>query len=206
MKIYLVRHGQSKFNALRLHQHGGIELSKYGLIQARAVARRFKKIPIEVVISSDFMRAKQTAEIINTIAKKPIVFTQLLQERKRPKEMEGKYYDDPATNTIKNLLRANANNNNWHYSDEENFFDFKNRIKKLIEFIESRKEKNLLLVSHGGTITMLIAYFVFKDELNPDNYAKMFDTFKIRNTGITVCEKKNEEWKLLTWNDQNHLR
>lgn len=206
MRIYLVRHGQSKFNALRIHQHGGIELSRYGQKQAKAVARRFRKIPIDVIISSDFMRAKQTAQAISQQIGKPIIFEKLLQERKRPTEMEGLRYDNPNTIKVKNLMRINSHDPYWHYSDEENFFDFINRIKKLVNFIEQRKEQNILLVSHGATITMLISFLIFKDRLTSEIFTQIIDFFKIRNTGITVCEKKNEEWKLITWNDQNHLR
>lgn len=205
MRIYLVRHGQSKNNALRLHQHGGIPLSKYGLEQANRVGRRFKKIPVEVIISSDFVRAKQTAEIINKYINKEIHFIDLAQERKRPSAMDNKRFDDQEVVKIKSQLRQHLNDPHWHYSDEENFFDFKNRIRNFISYVTQRKEKSILVVSHGMTITMTTALLMFGENLNSNIFSQFTDFMRVRNTGITIIEKKNDRWHLITWNDQTHL-
>jgi broad specificity phosphatase PhoE len=206
MKIYLVRHGQSKNNALRLHQHGGIPLSKYGLEQANRVGRRFKKIPVEIVISSDFTRARQTAEIINKYIDKPIVFCELAQERKRPSFMEdSKRFDDAEVIKIKAQIRNHLNDPLWHYSDEENFFDFKIRISKFIKFLTSRSERNVLVVTHGMTITMTAAMLMFGENLSSNLFNQFTDFMRVRNTGITIIERKNDKWRLITWNDQTHL-
>lgn len=206
MKIYLVRHGQSKNNALRLHQHGGIPLSKYGLEQANRVGRRFKKIPVEIIISSDFVRARQTAEIINKYINKQIVFCELAQERKRPSFVEdSKRFDDAEVIKIKSQLRQHLNDPLWHYSDEENFFDFKNRIHDFIRFLTNRHESNVLVVTHGMTITMTAAMLMFGENLSSSIFSQFTDFMRVRNTGITIIERKNDKWRLITWNDQTHL-
>lgn len=206
MKIYLVRHGQSKNNALRLHQHGGIPLSKYGLEQANRVGRRFKKIPVEIIISSDFVRARQTAEIINKYINKQIVFCELAQERKRPSFVEdSKRFDDAEVIKIKSQLRQHLNDPLWHYSDEENFFDFKNRIHNFIKFLTNRHESNVLVVTHGMTITMTAAMLMFGENLSSSIFSQFTDFMRVRNTGITIIERKNDKWRLITWNDQTHL-
>ena len=70
MKLYLVRHGQTEHNASSLHQDEKVELSKQGKKQAIILAKRFSKIPIELIYSSPMNRARKTAEVINKKIKK----------------------------------------------------------------------------------------------------------------------------------------
>ncbi len=61
-KIYLVRHGQSIGNAKGLYQgHTNLGLSEVGKMQANLTAERLKDIYIDVIYSSDLMRAHDTA-------------------------------------------------------------------------------------------------------------------------------------------------
>ena len=86
-KLYLVRHGESDGNAtmsfLPDHQGG---LTKKGMGQAEKLAKRFRKIPIDVIISSDYKRAADTAKIIRRATRKRIVITKLIREARYPKE------------------------------------------------------------------------------------------------------------------------
>ena len=90
MKLYLARHGQTEYNAMSLHQHGDVELSELGIKQAKVLAKRFSKIPIDLIYSSPMTRAKKTAEIINKNLKKEIIYTDFLKEKKNPSEIVGK--------------------------------------------------------------------------------------------------------------------
>ena len=59
MKIYLVRHGESKANASGIHQGQKIDtsLSKNGLEQAKKIAERLKDENFEIIYSSDLRRS-----------------------------------------------------------------------------------------------------------------------------------------------------
>ncbi len=67
MIIYLVRHGKSESrNGLGDTEAADkIPLSKFGIMQARALGRKLKKRKIEAVYSSSISRARETAEIIS---------------------------------------------------------------------------------------------------------------------------------------------
>ena len=64
MKIYFVRHGESEGNVSKIYQHNETALTPQGEKQARTLAKRFLHIPIDLIISSDLKRAKQTSEIL----------------------------------------------------------------------------------------------------------------------------------------------
>ena len=65
--LYFVRHGETDYNRERIVQGRGIDvpLNDVGKGQARAVAKRLKKLDIDAVYSSTLMRAQQTARIAN---------------------------------------------------------------------------------------------------------------------------------------------
>jgi len=211
-KIYFVRHGESEGNAglIRLGHKGG--LTKKGEKQSETVANRFKNIPIDFIISSNWDRAKETTEIINKVLNKKVEFSDLFSERKRVSEELGKAKNDPAIIEINNLIRKNHGVSGWRYSDEENFEDLKNRGLKALDFLENTKAENILVVTHGIFLRMLLACVVVGKEMTAKEYWRFAITFDTNNTGITVFEfgpivpsKKENEWTVLVWNDYAHL-
>lgn len=207
MKVFFVRHGESEYNAKGLFQDRNVPLTKRGKRQAEFLAKRLSRIEIDIIISSPALRAKQTAEIINKKLKKEIVFSELTNERKMPKESIGKYAFSEEVKRIKAMMRKNAKNESWHYSNEENYTEYKKRIQKLSKYLNNLKEKNILVVSHGGPIRMFILLAMFgKDNFDPEIYYKFTDLFRMTNTGITMCKKeKSGHWHVWAFNDHEHL-
>jgi|SRR5688572_20069766 broad specificity phosphatase PhoE len=62
--IYLVRHGETAFNAARILQHPATPLSERGIAQAECVAKRLASEGITRILVSDLRRAEMTAEAI----------------------------------------------------------------------------------------------------------------------------------------------
>ncbi len=216
MKAYFVRHGESEQNSMGVHQSGQTPLSETGQKQARILANRFREIPVDRIIASDYIRAKQTAEAIAQTTGKDIVFTPLLRERKRPSELIGIPYKSNESAKFYRLLIKNRMDPSYHFSDEENFFDAVKRAKKFIKLLETYKEKNTAVVSHGAFIKFILAVLIYGDKLNPDIYDPFYMFFVSKNTGITLCEKRAGEfgedhgktgtrWHIVTWNDHAHL-
>lgn len=205
MKLYIVRHAQSEGNLQKLHQGRNTSLTQKGFQQAQDLADRFKKIPIDTILSSDLKRARLTAGFIGQIVKKDITYTHLLRELKRPTEIEEKSHEDPHVLLIKQQIVQNHNDQNWHFSDEENFFDLKKRIEEFLTYLALRKEENILLVTHAIVIRMIVSQIIFSKNLTPDEFQHIYKSFKVSNTGITVCEKNGSNWQLVTWNDHAHL-
>ena len=81
MKIHLVRHGETPLNAARILQHPDTPLSERGTAQAERVAKRLAAAGIEVILTSDYARARATAEVIRTVTGASIEIEPLLRER-----------------------------------------------------------------------------------------------------------------------------
>lgn len=206
MKLYIVRHGESTSNASLLHQHAQVELSDSGYKQAQSVAKRFLHIPIETIVSSPMTRAKQTAEAIQKVTQKEVVFTNLLKEVKKPTEFEGKSLTDPALQDAKERIKKHFSNPLWHYSDEENFSDLKDRTSKFLNYISQFPNKHIGVVSHGDFIRILVGMMIFEEDFTTDMYYGFQKHMPIYNAGLTMCERKeNGIWHVLTWNDHAHL-
>lgn len=207
MKIYFVRHGQTEHNVQFLHQNENTTLSEEGIRQAEILAKRFSKIPVDVIFASPMQRTKQTAEIINKKLKKEIIYSDLIREWKRPAEFEGKVNRDPEILEIYKLANIHQDDPNWHYSDEENFIEYKNRIKKFLDFLTTEvKQENVLIVSHAGPIKLITFLMALGDMVRPETFYGFADTFRIYNTSITFCEKKEDGiWSIEAFNDHRHL-
>ena len=205
MKVYFVRHGQTEYNVLHLHQPETAELSKLGIKQAKILAKRFPKIPIDIIYSSPMKRAKQTAVIINKSLKKKIIYSNFLKERKGPSEFLGKRKDSQEVFKINKIRNLHENDSFWHYSNEENFIEFKERVKKNFNVLSKTRKENILVVTHGGPIKMMI-FLMMGEEFTPQTFYKFSNLFKLNNTGITFCEKdKKGVWTVKAYNDHSHL-
>lgn len=206
MKVYFVRHGESKYNALGLHQTEDTPLSETGTFQARLVAKRFKKIDIDIILSSPSLRARQTSDEIKKVVKKDIIWNKLISEIKRPSEIEHKNVNDPKVLEIKKLIQSHIDDPLWHFSDEENFFDLRQRAIAFLDNLNDFSEENILVVTHGMILRMIIGVMLFDHQLTPENFIRLENFLKTNNTGITICERNSyNKWHLKTWNDIAHL-
>jgi broad specificity phosphatase PhoE len=206
MNIYLIRHGETLLNQSNVHQYSTTPLSDFGLQQAEMLAKRLKNSHIDVIYSSPMMRAKQTAQAIAQYSGKEIAILENLREFKRPSEIEGKFHLDPSVLEIKNEIRKNVGEKNWHYSDEENFYDVKNRALEVLESLKDEKNEHILLVTHGFLIKMILAACIFGEGLTVDAFDSMNKRMEISNTGISQCQfSQKSGWKVITVNDTTHL-
>lgn len=81
MIVYLIRHGETEHNAARVMQRPDAPLSARGREQAHRLAKRLAGSGIARILSSDYARAQQTAEILRGAAATPLVLEPLLRER-----------------------------------------------------------------------------------------------------------------------------
>lgn len=81
MKIYLIRHGQSKANEKNLFLgHGDLDLTDVGIEQAKKTAEYLKTVNADVIYSSDLLRAYNTAKQTANVLNLPIVRDKELRE------------------------------------------------------------------------------------------------------------------------------
>ena len=163
MNIWITRHGQTNWNTMKkLQGQTDIELNETGMKQAKVTANLVKNEKIDLIITSPLKRASETARIINESFNVPIIKDERLMERNFGK-CEGTTKDDR-----KDLKRIYPEINDvWNYNKDINFNDmetmkeFCNRIYEFLdETIRKYKDKNILIVTHGGTSVVIKCYFM----------------------------------------------
>lgn len=203
-KIYLVRHGQSEVNAGKVRDSFDSPLTDKGLDQADKIADRLSNLDFDLIISSTLKRAQQTAEAIAKKTNKEITTSDLFVERKRPNEQLGESRDSSIT-IMSEEMSDKAFLSNEKYKESESFKEITDRAKQALDLLENREENNIVVVTHGMFMRVLFAYIILQDSINPENCMKFIENLKTKNTGVTVIEKKNDKWSLLTWNDHSHF-
>lgn len=204
MKVYFVRHGESVLNE-KNYQFPDTPLSDLGRKQAEAIASRFTHIPIELIITSPYLRTLDTAKEIERLKDVKLIESDLMVERRMPSSFLGKSLDDPETVKVHKIIRENYFKPEWHYGDEENFLDLFSRAKNTLDLIHSHHKENIAVITHGYFLTVMIFYILFGENVEPQTFRYFRDHTSYTNTGITLCEHKNDKWTLLTWNDYAHL-
>ena len=80
-RLFLIRHGETEGNALRIVQRPDIPLSPRGVAQAERLARRLAAEGIARIVASDYARALTTAEHVRQATAAPLTIEPLLRER-----------------------------------------------------------------------------------------------------------------------------
>jgi 2,3-bisphosphoglycerate-dependent phosphoglycerate mutase len=80
-RLFLIRHGETEGNAQRIVQHPHIPLSPRGVVQAERLARRLAREGVAAIVSSDYARARTTAEHLQRATGAPLAIEPLLRER-----------------------------------------------------------------------------------------------------------------------------
>lgn len=207
-KIYFIRHGESEGNVGPIRQAEDSSLTDRGRKQAEYVAERVSGLPIDIIISSTFRRAQETAEVISKKISVKVEYSSFFVERRRPSEQLNKPKDDPVALESERLIKESFLIKNYRYSDEENFDDLKERAHKALDFLTQMPEENILVTTHGFFMRIIMAYVVFGSNLTARDCEQFIRTFHMENTGVTVLgysEKQKNPWWVWTWNDHAHL-
>ena len=146
MKIYVTRHGQTDWNVQGKTQgRADIELNEVGIKQAKQTKEELKNIDIDLIICSPLKRAKKTAEIINEGRNIPIIFERNFGEFEGEKIKFDEFWDYNA---------------HPRYQRAETIQEIISRISNFLDKIkEEYKDKNVLLVTHGGVSIAINCYF-----------------------------------------------
>lgn len=204
MNIYFVRHGESELNATRIHQNATTPLSALGQQQAVAVAERLSHLPIDQLISSHYTRAQSTALAISKKTNLPVTTCELFHEVDRPSALHGLHYQDPFAQKTLDIIRKNHTDKNYRHSDEETFYQAVARAEQAMEYIRQLRFEDVVIVSHGTFLRLLVSRMMFGDMFNHALFEKM-SGFQISNAGITHCTYLDGEFRLVSWNDRSHF-
>lgn len=202
--IYFVRHGQTEGNISDTIQDLTDTLSPEGEIQAEKIAARAVNLDFETILSSDAVRAKQTAEIIAKRTGHTVSHHEVFREVIRPSSFVGTPRLSDEFQEFEKEWRGHFDGE-WRHSDEETIVEFFKRIVASIALLEERKEQKILVVTHGYFLRALMIYILNGKKFIPETYYSMLIATRGENTGLTICFEQEGKWILLTWNDHAHL-
>ena len=147
--IYVVRHGETEWNAInKVLGRTDIPLNDRGIEQAEEIARSLKDVKIDVFLCSPLSRARQTADAISGETGMPYKTDDRLIEHDFG-VFEGVNRFDAEYQKAKREYFV-------RYPGGESFFDLAARVYPLIKELEG---KNALLVTHGGICRIIRSYF-----------------------------------------------
>lgn len=208
-RIYFVRHGITGGNEINAYQKLDTPLSEKGRAQANFLAERFSKIPFDVLLASTMERAQETARAIAQRTGHDVIPEALFHEILRPSVVRGKVQTDPEVMEVIRVADSHWKTEGKRHSDEENFYDLKKRAIKALEYLISRDEETVVVVTHGTILKMMLAVMMRGEALEPNFWDEVDEFFFPQNTGITWVEYDNKyhpnRWQLISWNDHAHL-
>ncbi len=209
--VYFVRHGQAVNNAPppgSICYGSEAPLTEHGIKQAEMIAERVSHVPTQVIISSPFKRTVQTTEIIGKRVKEPVEYSDLFVERQGPTRLVGQLWDDPQVQKIQRSWERSFYTDT-RIEDGETFSEIRLRSRAAREFLESRSESNILVVTHGFFLRIFIADMILGDNFSPRLLESLDRRMRTMNTGLTmvthVPSDTHAPWRLETWNDHAHL-
>ena len=180
MELYIVRHGETNLNHLKILQgKSNVSLlNEAGEAQGRLIGSHLKETKFDAVYTSDLARAVRTAELI--CEENQFKFEIFQDERLRERDygdFEGHTWEEVRktlkTDAQRSVVEAPPNG--------ESLFHVRNRVTSFIEDIKAKYkgDEKVLLVTHHGTIMML---FVVLLELGLEHHRN----FKFDNGSLSV--------------------
>ena len=166
MKIYSTRHGQTDYNKQELILGTtDIPLNETGEKQAIQLAEEIEKIDIDLIISSPMMRAQQTAKSIADRCGLEIITDNRLKEWDYG-EYEGKSRFTEGFAENKREFAVKMGNTG------ESVLQVSHRVYNFLDEITAKyRDKNILLVSHGGICRLIETYF---NNMTTEQYSNWF--------------------------------
>ncbi|SFH52930.1 alpha-ribazole phosphatase [Tindallia magadiensis] len=201
MDLIMVRHGETEDNVKqKMSGWTDTPLNLNGIRQAHIVAQRLKNLSVDRVLSSDLNRAVKTAEIIaqhqseeipheKVIGFREMNFGQL--EQLSMQEIEQHYNQE-----YKKIYTEDK----YTFPEGENLNTFHKRvIDTLTAYLQrNRKDENMLIVAHSGTIRCMLTHLVIG---NIDGHWR----FAVDHCGITVIKNVLEYPYIKKLNDTCHF-
>ena len=198
MRLYLVRHGQTDWNVQKRAQgHTDRPLDSIGLEQARLVGKAFLDLPVQRILTSDLLRASQTAEEISRRTKVPLEVNTSLRERGFG-EWEGQNFAEIAIRFGFEADFRGVTRNEVTPPGGESFVEVWSRLESVVADVRKRNE-DTAIVAHGGTCSLLMAMFLQGD-------VHLSNAFRFSNASINELEPRPDGGlRLIRYNDVSHL-
>lgn len=189
MDLILVRHGQSQFNA---DQTGGEDapLTELGRMQARRVGAYLgARFDIKALYASTYIRARETAQIINEFVGVELNLDPDLNEAQYDYDEGLVLFGDPCE-ALGEHAPVRPRQITEYYSG------FQERvIKALMRILRNHREGQIAVVSHGGTMGTIMRTLAGSHQFSVHS----------DNTGIHLLHWERNRWHVVALNRVEHL-
>lgn len=199
-ELYIIRHGQTAYNAQGLVQGRGIDapLNELGIQQAKAFYAVYGKMQFDALYSSTLLRAKQTLEPFKHLGVVHHV-SPLLDEISWG-EAEGSASFSDHSDLFKELLNE-WRSGNVHYSlpGGESPFELQQRQMAFIQELQATSYKRVLIATHGRFIRAFMCTLTGKP-------LSEMETFEHNNLCLYVVHYLSDgTFSIAEHNNQHHL-
>jgi len=157
-KYFVMRHGEADSNVQNVVsdvEENPDHVTEKGKVQVKDAIENLKKNNIDLIISSPFVRTKETAEMVAEglgISKSEIVFDI------RIREIRTGGFDSRSVEEYHNLFKNPADRFIVKEGGGENLRDVKKRMGEFLYEVEEKyKDKNVLIVTHGAPSWMIVS-------------------------------------------------
>lgn len=198
-ELILIRHGETKWNKIKKYQgHMDIELNDWGRQQAEEAAKELVNLDIDYFVSSDLIRAKETAEIIASFHDNRVLEYIELREMNFG-DWEGKSFQEIQNENSLDFQKWLKDPVKYSPPSGESLVEFQERVLLGFNKILEKDNKRNVIITHGGVIMVYLATIL---EMSLINYRK----FEVANTGITKIDIYDNNYVLKVFNSQSHLK
>ena len=197
--IYLVRHGETDFNARRIVQGSGVDVSlnDKGRLQADRFFRAYREVDFDLLVTSTLKRSIETMQRFEKHV--PLIHRDPRINEISWGESEGKEGTPESIKAYKEVVRL------WGEGvldiglpGGETAAELIKRSDDFISWVGSLNEERLLICSHGRTMRCLLSRFL-------DLPVKSMEDFQHHNLGLFELRGGSQGYRLVRQNDVSHL-
>ncbi|QSO45890.1 histidine phosphatase family protein [Alicyclobacillus mengziensis] len=214
LELWVVRHGQTDWNLdRRIQGWTDVPLNNAGRIQAKKLGKHLEGIPFTALYTSDLLRARTTAAILQQHTGAPVTVDKRLRE-KYFGALEGKvratpHPTTPAISAAKARCSRLVNDSKYRAAlthplsarassgdpEAESDHALQERICAFLGDVRAHfTSGRILVVTHGGLIRALLDLVGY-----PDRDA-------LENTSVTRLRHKTDFWQPVAVNCADHLQ
>lgn len=199
MRLTLVRHGETAWNMdRRIQGQLDLPLNKTGLQQAAAAAGRFRPGMIDVLYTSDLVRAVSTAEPIGRAAG-VLVQPDVRWRERHFGEFQGWRYQQIADEQPAVFERLDARDPEQDLEGGESLNQLMARVRAgLDELVLRHPGQRVVIVSHGGVLDCIYRVATGLPLSAPR-------AFPVYNASLNHLLWSKSRWQVMDWADIAHL-
>lgn len=191
MEIYLIRHGECYNSSAEYYdeKNGKMDppLTENGRLQASALGERLRGIHFDMILSSDLIRASETAKI--AFEGQRIIENPSLREIYLGDMYFHERYEYPQLFEI--MKRRDTD---FTYPNGESGEDVFTRVQPVIQDLWKSDMERVAIVTHGGTIAITVCGI-----LGIDQGKRFLLGYPVNNCSVTIL-KGNKKLCLHTFN------